>query len=205
MNGLLFIRHAVTDMAGAFCGHADPPINALGAEQIGGLIASLDAASVDAVYSSDLQRAVSTAHAIAQARSAPLILRSSLREIGFGEWEGLRWSEIERRDPVYARRWVAAFPHLPAPGGESFASFEARVLREVDALLVLAQHRRIAVVTQGGVMRAVLRSLLGCTEEETWQRTSDYCCRFTLPANAVTQPTTRQAILKSAPCEGERP
>ncbi len=214
-TGLLFIRHAATDLAGTFCGHADPPLNALGEAQLRGLVPSLAAASADtaaigAVYSSDLRRAVTTAQAVAHACSAPLTLRPALREIAFGQWEGLRWDEIERRDPAYARRWIDAFPHLPAPGGEAFAAFEARVLREIDALLALAPDlapdRRIAVVTHGGVMRVALRTLLGCTEEQAWERTSGYCCTFTLALEAGARATTaRQAILIAAPPEGERP
>ncbi len=48
------------------------------------------------------------------------------------------------------------YPHLPAPSGESFQAFEARVLEEVHRLLD-GNPGPIAVVTHGGVLRVVLQ------------------------------------------------
>ena len=178
MSGLLFIRHAETDMAGRFCGHSDPPVNARGEQQILRLVESMEPASIDAIYCSDLQRAVTTAEALAGVFAVPITRKRSLREINFGDWEGISWTEIEQRDPAYARDWIEAFPNLPAPGGESFADFEARVLDEVNELRPFAEHKRIAIVTHGGVMRIVLQHFLGCNEQEAWNRTKPYCCSF---------------------------
>jgi alpha-ribazole phosphatase len=160
-------------MAGTFCGHSDPDLNAQGRAQLPDLARLLSAETIDAVYSSDLRRALSTAQEIAEARSIPLSLRPALREIDFGQWEGLSWTQIVERDPEYAREWVAAHPHLPAPGGESFHVFEARILEEVHHLL---DRGSIAVVTHAGALRVVLQHLCGCSEPEAWEQTSEYCC-----------------------------
>ncbi len=175
MSRVLFIRHAETEMAGRFCGHSDPELNAQGRMQVTGLTQLLSAEPIDAVYSSDLRRASSTAHAIAAAREIPQALRPALREINFGQWEGLSWEQIERLDPEYAREWIKRYPHLPAPSGELFQAFEARVLEEVNRL-IHDNSRPIAVVTHGGVLRVVLRHLCACSEEEAWQQTQAYCC-----------------------------
>ena len=139
---LLFIRHAETDFAGRFCGHLDPPVNNRGLRQIEELIEtvrteSIGAMSIDAVYSSDLSRSLTTADAIGKAFGLSPIKVPELREIGFGEWEGLSWQEIESRDQAYARRWLEAYPELPAPGGELFEAFQSRVLTEVKQLLAI--------------------------------------------------------------------
>jgi alpha-ribazole phosphatase/probable phosphoglycerate mutase len=175
MSRLLFIRHAETEMAGRFCGHSDPDLNAQGRAQLGELARALSTETIGAIYSSDLRRAHTTAQAIASGRKVPLTLRPALREIHFGEWEGLSWAEIEQLDREYARRWVDGFPHVTAPAGESFQEFEARVLEEVHRLI---DHdgEPIAVVTHAGVLRVVLRHLHGCSEQEAWQRTQPYCC-----------------------------
>jgi alpha-ribazole phosphatase len=175
MSRVVWVRHAETEMAGRFCGHSDPELNARGREQLIGLAQLLAAETIDGVYSSDLRRALSTAQAIAAGRNIPLALRPALREIHFGEWEGLSWGEIEEMDPEYARRWVDGYPHVTAPAGESFQDFEARILEEVNRLL---DHNpeSIAVVTHSGVLRVVLRHLHGCSEQEAWQQTQSYCC-----------------------------
>ncbi len=178
MTGLLFIRHAETDMAGTFCGHSDPPINAAGQQQVTQMISTLTSENFDEIYSSDLRRAVDTANLLSQTFAAPITTTRTLREIHFGDWEGLRWDEIERRDPHYAHRWMQAFPDLPAPNGESLAAFKDRVLLQVNLLLPLAKAKRIAVVAHGGVMREVLRSLLGRNDQQAWESTKHYCSSF---------------------------
>ncbi len=87
----------------------------------------------------------------------------------------MSWEQIEQMDPEYAREWMAGYPHLPAPSGESFQAFEARVLEEVNHLLDI-NRGPIAVVTHAGVLRVVLRHLCGCSDEEAWQQTRAYCC-----------------------------
>jgi alpha-ribazole phosphatase len=78
-------------------------------------------------------------------------------------------------DPDYARRWVDGYPHVPAPAGESFPRFEARVVDEVNQLID-RDAETIAVVTHAGVMRVVLRHLHGCSDQDAWQQTKPYCC-----------------------------
>ena len=175
MSRALFIRHAEPEMAGRYCGPSDPGLNDEGRAQVSRLGDLLSAEPLDTVYTSDLRRARSTAEAIAAARGVPLTLRPALREIDFGRWEGMSWEQIEQLDPEYARGWMAAYPHLPAPAGESFQAFEARILEEINYLL---DHNLspIAVVTHAGVLRVVLRHLFGCSDTEAWQQTQPYCC-----------------------------
>lgn len=191
MSRLVFLRHAETDMAGAFCGHSDPPINRGGGEQIRDLITRLGDQRFESIYSSDLLRAVNTAEVLSAAYGVPLTTVASLREIHFGEWEGLRWEEIERRDPAYAARWIAEFPKLPAPEGERYDAFTDRVLDAVDRLLRVTEGGPIAVVTHAGVMRVVLTMLLGCSDVEAWERTRSYCCSFEYASSAVAQRISR--------------
>jgi len=170
---LLLIRHAETDSAGTFCGHADPPVNARGRVQIEALLNALEQHKIEAVYSSDLQRARTTAEAIAKYFDVPLRTTSNLREVGFGDWENSTWEQIERRDPAYAQRWVAECPRLAAPNGEEFAAFEDRTLREFDALATANQNA--AVVTHGGVLRVILTRRCGVSDDQAWLDTKDYC------------------------------
>ena len=63
MNSVLFIRHAETDMAGTFCGHSNPPINARGRQQIQTLMDALKGEEINCIFTSDLERAPATAAA----------------------------------------------------------------------------------------------------------------------------------------------
>jgi len=90
-NTLLFIRHAETEMAGRFCGHSDPPVNGRGHRQIEALLDVLRDESIDAIYTSDLERSLTTAKAIAERFQLSTIAVPGLREIYFGDWEGLSW------------------------------------------------------------------------------------------------------------------
>lgn len=177
MSELLFIRHAETDMAGTFCGHCDPELNARGRDQLAGLIDSLSNEEISAVYTSDLRRAHTTAMAIAKAFGVDCYFRSALREISFGQWEGATWEEIEQRNSTYARRWIAEYPRLSAPGGERVLDFERRVLDEVKFLSLRAEAAdcRIAVVTHAGVLRTLLCVLHGCSADSAWEQTRSYC------------------------------
>jgi broad specificity phosphatase PhoE len=177
MSELLFIRHPETAMAGTFCGHSDPELNARGRVQLGELIDRLLTEKIAVVYTSDLRRAHTTGMAIAEAFSVDCHVRAALREINFGRWEGITWEEIERRDDMYARRWITEHPRLPAPDGESFHDFERRVLDEVKFLSLEAKAADccIAVVTHAGVLRTVLCALHGCSEDKAWEQTRSYC------------------------------
>ncbi len=178
MSHLIFIRHAETDLTGTFCGQSDPQINESGKAQVIGLIERLATETFDAIYSSDLRRAMDTAAPIADAFNLPLYKASELREIHFGDWEGLTWGEIEERNRDYARRWLESFPVLVAPNGEYFATFESRVLEKVAHLRSVERGRRVLVITHGGVMRVVLRTVLGYNDHTAWDITKACCSSF---------------------------
>ena len=177
-------------MAGTFCGHSDPELNACGHAQVAELIDKLHAEGIGMVYSSDLRRAHATGMAIAEALGVGYHVRPALREINFGQWEGLTWKEIEQRDGAYARRWMAEYPLLTAPDGEGFSDFERRVLDEVQLLSSTGEDRRIAVVTHAGVIRTVLCALAGWRNEDAWEQTRSYCSivRHTPPISSFAHP-----------------
>ena len=180
MTEILLVRHAETDLKGTFCGHSDPALNDAGRAQLPAIIDAIGKRPVETVLSSDLRRARETAEAIAQHYGSTLLLRPGLREIFFGEWEGLRWQQIEERDPSFARAWMQSFPRLAPPGGEPIHDFEARIGSELHYLSELTRNSALIVVTHAGVMRAMLKAQ-GLSEHEAWTATRDYgavlpCC-----------------------------
>jgi len=183
MIRIFLVRHAETDMAGRFCGHSDPELNARGRTQLARLVTMLSQTIIRRVYASDLRRARQTAEAIAAHFGAKLHLRPGLREIYFGRWEGLTWNEIQCHDSILARNWAVEFPYSTAPGGESFRSFALRVRRGFASLLREATKSPIAIVTHAGYIRVVLTSLCRVSEQEAWDWTKEYGSVVTLDTN----------------------
>ncbi len=122
------------------------------------------------VLSSDLLRAVATAAAIGGTRCLPP--RAALREIHFGDWEGLRFAEAEARDPDLIRRFWQEPGNVAAPGGESWGALSARVNATVDALL--SDHAGdLIVVAHFGVILTQLERAMGIPTTEAFAQKID--------------------------------
>jgi broad specificity phosphatase PhoE len=159
LSRLLLVRHAHTSMAGKFCGHSDPPLSVQGRAELVELNRRLSEESFEFVFCSDLLRARETSESIAAARSLIVRQRRDLRELAFGEWEGLDWGEIETRDPAYAKRWLETYPCLAAPGGEAFATFQRRIEHAMNAIADDSLNGSAVVVTHAGVIRTFLQNI----------------------------------------------
>lgn len=157
---ILLIRHAETDWnrAARLQGHTDIPLNATGLEQARRLGAALQGEPLEAVYSSNLQRALQTAQAVADATGAPLVPEPGLRERGFGVFEGLAQAELEQRWPAELRRWRAREPDFAAPGGETLRAFYARCVAAAARHAQAHAGGSIALVAHGGVLDCLYRA-----------------------------------------------
>lgn len=157
---ILLIRHAETDWnrQARLQGHTDIPLNETGLAQARRLGAALAGERLDAVYSSDLQRALQTAQAVADATGAPLVPEPGLRERGFGVFEGLSQAELESRWPAELRRWRAREPGFAAPGGETLADFYARCVGAAEQRARRHAGGSIALVAHGGVLDCLYRA-----------------------------------------------
>jgi alpha-ribazole phosphatase len=190
---LLLVRHAETDMAGRFCGHSDPALNERGHEQLTGVVDRLSEYAIRRIYTSDLRRARQTAEAIALHFGIGFEVRPGLREIHFGLWEGLSWSEIEACDPVLAKSWAERYPNSTAPGGESLQQFERRVCAESTFLSAAATECPIAVVAHAGFMRVLLTKFYEVPEGEAWKLTKEYGSVVALDTNLIRKFTVAES------------
>ncbi|KFF31086.1 histidine phosphatase family protein [Bifidobacterium bombi] len=121
------------------------------------------------VVSSDLSRAVQTAHAFADVLGLPVELDSHVRERDFGRWEGLTGSQIRQLDPEAYASWRAF------QGGERKYGVESRTAlgeRGVQALVRLVERDEanpvlstLVVVTHGSFIAATIETLLGLDPE----------------------------------------
>ena len=170
---LVWVRHATPEGDGLFLGQSDAPLSAKGRRQLAGLAEKITPYPVEAVYSSDLQRAQATAAAISRRLEVEAKVVPGLREIHFGRWQGLSWAEITRRFPQAARRWLNDFPRQRIPGGEDFAEFKRRVRRELRKIVAAHPGGCAMVVAHAGVIRIALASALGVPDRYLFRIAQD--------------------------------
>lgn len=144
------VRHGETprSRSGRLAGWVDTPLSPHGREQARALRPLLANHVFRSVWSSDLRRAVTTARlAFGDPCRDP-----RLRELDFGELEGLPW----RRLPEPHQSALERFWDLAPPGGETAAQLRRRVADFLDEL----PSGRHLLFTHGGVIRAV-RQMVG--------------------------------------------
>jgi probable phosphoglycerate mutase len=151
---LLLVRHGETDWNRdrRFQGHADQPLNDAGREQARALADELAGEQIDFIYTSDLVRARETANIVAARLGAEVVVRSELREIDVGDWEGLTWPEIEERHPEGARSW-----HEQGQGwasGETYDELGERIIAALRRIAADHPDQSVLVVGHGGTVRA---------------------------------------------------
>ena len=153
---LYLVRHGAAEHATGRCiGHCDIPLSPAGAAAIE-RIASQVTPVPDRVIASDLVRARASASLLAQRWKRTVTTDARLREMHFGEWDGLAWTEIERRDPDRLAAWMADWVRVRAPGGESFEDVVARVQEWFAELQASARDETVVVVAHAGAIRAFL-------------------------------------------------
>jgi probable phosphoglycerate mutase len=163
LTQLIVIRHGETtwNRERRLQGQLDVPLNALGEAQAAALGTALEAEPLDAIYSSDLSRALRTARALAAGRPLAIQTEPRLRERHLGEFQGLTHTEVAEQYPEGFAAWQARVPGHAPKGGERLADFHARV---VDITLTLARRHpggRIALVAHGGVLDCLYRAAHG--------------------------------------------
>jgi probable phosphoglycerate mutase len=115
----------------------------------------------DLIVSSDLERARTTAEALAQIVALPVQTDESLRETYAGDWQGLTRQEILDRDGDDFYRWINGEDVKPG-GGESRGEVAHRVARAVrQHAAALPENGTLVVATHGGAARAGIGELLG--------------------------------------------
>jgi broad specificity phosphatase PhoE len=155
LTTILLARHGESDWnrVGRWQGHADRPLTDLGREQARVLAARLGEIDLDAIYSSDLERARDTAEIVAATKGLAVTAVPELREVDVGSWSGLTRAEAEQRFPEGFARWQAGLEGWT--DGETYDQLGDRVVRAVRRIGGDHPAGRVLVVAHGGSIRAV--------------------------------------------------
>lgn len=161
MTQFLLIRHGRTawNQQGRYQGHADPPLDASGRAQARRLATAFADMRLNAIYSSDLQRAVATAAPLSRQSDLPVQTDARLRELDFGQWDGQRVEELMQSQLPELERWWSDPISTAPPDGETVAQLWARITAVLDEIALRHTHGVVALVTHGGPLRLITAQL----------------------------------------------
>lgn len=108
------------------------------------------------VIHSPVKRAAQTASKIAQKLGAEQVELADLREIGFGDWDGLTNEELFVGHETQYQAWRGSYDVAP-PNGESLKDFDVRVNRSLDFILDKFSGKTVVVVAHVMPIRGLLR------------------------------------------------
>ncbi|MDQ4019585.1 MAG: histidine phosphatase family protein [Actinomycetota bacterium] len=161
MATILLARHGETDWNAErrWQGHTDRPLNERGWAQARALAERLDATRLEAIYSSDLQRAHDTAALVADRQGVELLTMPELREVDVGTWAGLTKADVEREHPEAFERWRAGYAAWE--DGETYEQMSERVGAAVLRIADAHPDAPVLIVSHGGCIRAIHAAALG--------------------------------------------
>ncbi len=158
MTHLWLSRHGETDwnLEGRFQGQADSPLNASGLAQACQLADLLVDAGIQAIYCSDLQRALRTAQIIGEKLGLSPQVDKRLREIRLGDWEGMQSEQIKSQYPEIWHRRQLDPVHVPPPGGENLLELAERVWAAADQISQQHPDETVLIVSHGVTLACLI-------------------------------------------------
>src|SRR5690554_1545030 len=155
------LRHGACEGGEIFRGSTDVALSELGWQQMQDKLAALAEPNWDCIISSPLQRCLRFAERLAEQRQLPLMQRVEIREMHFGDWEGLTHREAARQFPeAWQQFWQS--PELASPpNGEAMPDFCRRVCDALDNTVARHEGESLLLVAHGAVIRVMICHWLG--------------------------------------------
>jgi broad specificity phosphatase PhoE len=172
---LLLAPHARTDgnEQSRFQGQSDSPLSERGMRQARQLAQRLSSEPLAEICSSDLARARATAALVAEPHGLTVRSDSRLRELDFGNWEGLTYQDVQQADQAALAAWEADPTHAAPPRGETLEELARRVgiffagVREHPK--ATDDRHTLLIVAHRGSLRVLLCLALGLPAQKRWQ------------------------------------
>lgn len=155
------LRHGACEGGEIFRGSTDVPLSDEGWQQMRGKVAAVAEPPWSTIISSPLRRCRQFADELAAQARLPVVVNSELREMHFGDWEGLPHAEAQQLDPEAWRQFWQSPDQASPPNGEAMPDFCQRVTTAADALLATHAGESLLVVAHGAVNRVVICHWLG--------------------------------------------
>lgn len=160
---LYFMRHGETtySISGGYCGELDAELTENGLKMAEAFAVAHKAIAWTAAYVSPMKRTIATAKPLCDAVGLEMQLRDGLKEIRYGEWEGLTQSYVQEHYADDYVRWLAE-PAWNAPtGGETSVQIASRASLVVAEIEQKHKSGNVLVVSHKATIRIILCGLLG--------------------------------------------
>ncbi|MBQ9773656.1 MAG: histidine phosphatase family protein [Clostridia bacterium] len=171
MTTLIFVRHgqSVANLDRVFAGHTDTPLTALGHQQAENTARFLKDYPIEAIYSSDLSRAMETAAPTARMHGIPIRPDAQMREIFSGEWEGRLYEDLMREYSESYTLWREDCGHAHPEGGESVLELSERIYAETDRIVRAHRGSCVAVFSHATPIRLLCARWQGVSVAELYR------------------------------------
>ncbi len=161
---IFLLRHGETDwnLEGRCQGFTDIDLNEHGIQQAAEIAQCLSKEKIDAIYSSDLKRALRTAEAIRQFHRLEVNVQHDLRELNHGQFEGLTFAQIRDSYPDFMRSWRGEPAEILIPGGERLVDVAQRAWKAMERIAWShLAHETVVVVSHHFPIVAILCQITG--------------------------------------------
>jgi probable phosphoglycerate mutase len=161
---LYFLRHGqtVSSRDNLFCGSgSDTELTDAGHEMARSFADAYRTIPWNAVYSSPLTRAATTARPLCEALGIKIEVRDGLKEISYGQWEGQSAETVSRDFHDDHIRWTADPAWYAPTGGEPAIAIARRALEVIEEIRQRHRSGNVLVVSHKATIRIALCSLLG--------------------------------------------
>ena len=165
MTTVYLIRHGQTDtniFDGINGSASNQPLNATGLAMAANLTPVFASVPLDAIYASDLIRAVQTAEGVRGTRDMEIRIEPNLQEMDFGLMDGMSGIEAKRAFPKEFRTWARQPEKFHPPGShEGWKDFQVRLVKAFLKIVRENRGKRIAIVGHGAAFSVLTAKLLG--------------------------------------------
>ncbi len=160
---LYMVRHGQTAASreNRFSGSSDPPLTAVGEAMAEAFAQAYALVAWDAIYISPMLRTRQTAEPLCRLTGVAATVEPGLREIDYGEWEGLEQDEVKQRWPDAYEYWAHDVASRGTPGGETAFHVAARAMRVVEAIRSRYDQGNVLLVSHKATLRVITCALLG--------------------------------------------
>jgi len=160
---LYLIRHGQTDCSreNRFCGDLDPPLTETGHAMAEAFAKAYASVPWEAIYTSPMLRTRQTADALCRLTGLTPVVDEGLKEIAYGEWEGLTVDAVKARWPEAYAYWADDVASRGTPGGETAFHVAARAMRSVEAIRTRHESGNVLLVSHKATLRIITCALLG--------------------------------------------